>query len=226
MQPPPHRSGHRRVGVFCGPSLPPEDRIAGDGICYLPPAARGDLEGTATERTYDALLLIDGVFHYDLAPSPKECYRAAQVVRCFGAASIGALRAAECRPYGFVPLGTIARWYVRDRIDGDDEVAVLVDPRSQRALTVASVNVRHAARMAMRHGALAPLEARRWIDDARAIFYAERTWDAALALAPAHARAALAHIADRDGDLKRLDARFALRRVLRWLESSSLPLHA
>ena len=203
----------RRLAVFCGPSLPPEDRTPGADVTYLPPAARGDVERAAAE--YETVLLIDGVFHYDLAPSPKECYAAARRARCFGAASMGALRAAECRTFGFVPLGVVARWYARDVIDGDDEVAELVDPRTGRPLTVPLVDVRFAARLAVRRNVLSPGDAAAWIDAVLAIFYAERTWDDALALAPPPARVALAPIARHESDLKRLDARFALRRALR-----------
>jgi hypothetical protein len=200
------------LAVFCGPSLPPEDRIEAADVSYLAPAARGEIERAAA--SFDNLLLIDGVFHHDLAPSPKECYRAAQRVRCFGAASLGALRAAECRPYGFVPLGIIARWYIREVIDGDDEVAVSVDPRTQSALSVPSVNVRYVARLAVRRGIIAQPQADRLVAQAREVFYADRAWEDVLAIAPANARAALGVIAAREGDLKRLDARFALRRVL------------
>lgn len=200
------------LGVFCGPSLPTEDRVSAAGVYYLPPAARGDVARSAGQ--YDALLLIDGVFHHDLAPSPKECYDAAQRTRCFGASSMGALRAAECRSYGFTPLGIIARWYICGVVDGDDEVAVLVDPRTQRALSVPSVNVRYVARLAARRGVLSEREAGALVDGARDVFYAERTWDHVIDLAPAHARAALDSIAAAHGDLKRHDARFALRRLL------------
>jgi hypothetical protein len=201
------------LAVFCGPSLPPEDRIPAAGLTYLPPAARGDVARAIAH--YDSLLLIDGVFHHDLAPSPKECYDAAQRVRCFGASSLGALRAAECCRYGFSPVGIIARWYIREVIDGDDEVAVLVDPRTQRALSVPSVNVRYVARLAGRRGLLAPSEARRMVDGAREVFYADRTWRDVVDLVRPSARAAVASIAERHGDLKRYDACFALRRALR-----------
>lgn len=211
------------LGVFCGPSLPPEDRIWAGGVSYLPPAKRGDLARAAAE--YGALLLIDGVFHHDLAPSPKECYAAAQVTRCFGACSIGALRAAECWRYGFVPLGIIARWYIREVIDGDDEVAVLIDARTNRALSVPSVNVRYVARLAARRGILSPHEAGLFVDRARDVFYAERTWDHVIELAPRSARAALRSIAADHGDFKRHDARFALRRLIR-ARSAPKALHA
>lgn len=200
-----------RLGVFCGPSLPPEDRISASGVFFLPPAARGDVGRAADD--YDTLLLIDGVFHHDLAPSPRECYRAAQRARCFGASSIGALRAAECWPYGFAPLGIIARWYIRELIDGDDEVAVLFEPTTQRALTVPSVNVRYVARLSIRRGILSPRDAGLLVDRARDIFYMERTWDDVVELAPPNARAAIRSIAELEGDLKRHDARFALRRL-------------
>ncbi len=200
--------------MFAGPSLPVADRPSALNLTYLPPAARGDLSAAADR--FDALLLIDGVFHHAIAPSAKEMLAACRRVRVFGAASMGALRAAECRPYGAVPLGIIARWYGAGLIDGDDEVAVLMDAATSRALSVPSVNVRYVARLAARRGVLSGAEAADWADRARhEIFYADRSWGGAVALAPAAARAALRAIADAHGDLKRWDARFALRHVQR-----------
>ncbi len=204
---------HHRLAVFAGPSLPLEDRVVSEDTFYLPPAARGDVDRAA--REYDVVLLIDGVFHHDLAPSPKECYAALQRARMFGASSMGALRAAECAPYGFTPLGAIANWYVRDVIDGDDEVAVLTHPENHQALSVPLVNVRYVARLAHRRGLLDRAEHDAFIRRARDVFYMERTWEDVLELAPADARDAIEAIAYTEGDLKRWDARFALRTVLR-----------
>jgi hypothetical protein len=204
----------RTVGVFAGPSLPIADRLPMPGLTYLPPAARGDLAAAADR--FDAVLLIDGVFHQAIAPSPKEMLAACRRVPVFGAASMGALRAAECRPYGAIPLGVIAGWYASGTIDGDDEVAVLMDASSARALSVPAVNVRYVARLAVRRGVLTAAEARAWAGRARPeIFYADRSWTGAVALAPARSRTALLGIARTQGDLKRLDAVFALRRVRR-----------
>jgi hypothetical protein len=206
----------RTVGVFAGPSLPLADRPAVPGLIYLPPAARGDV-AAAAER-FDAVLLIDGVFHQGIAPSAKEMLAACRRVPVFGAASMGALRAAECRAFGAVPLGAIAGWYASGVIDGDDEVAVLMDAATSRALSVPSVNVRYVARLATRSGLLSAAEADIWVNRARReIFYAERSWRGAAALAPAIARDALVAIAHAHGDLKRWDARFAVRRVIRAL---------
>ena len=210
------------VAVFAGPSLPLEDRPEIDRVVYLPPAARGDVERAA--REYDVLLLIDGLFHHDLAPSPKECYAALAHARMFGAASMGALRAAECTPYGFTPLGAIAGWYAHDAIDGDDEVAVLTHPQSGGALSVPLVNVRYVARLAHHRGLLDACARDAFVARARAIFYMDRTWEDVADLLPSGIRAVFLTLAERYGDLKRSDARFALRTVLRWRERVSRPI--
>jgi ribosomal protein S12 methylthiotransferase accessory factor len=164
---------------------------------------------------YDAVLLIDGVFHHDLAPAPKECYAALAHARIFGASSMGALRAAECAPFGFTPLGAIARWYASDLIDGEDEVAVLTHPEHHGALTVPLVNVRYVARLAHRRGLIDAEERDALIARARTVFYMDRTWDDVYDAAPSRVRGEIARIAEAEGDLKRWDARFALRTVLR-----------
>jgi hypothetical protein len=200
-----------RIGVFAGPSLPAADRFAHDGLTYLPSAARGDVVRAAAQ--FDALLLIDGVFLEDLAPSPKEMLAACRRVPAFGAASIGALRAVECAPFGAHPLGTIARWYASGTIDGDDEVAVVFDPRSERALSVPLVNVRYFLWLARRAHLLAAQECAAIFAVARSLFYADRTWEEVIEPIAPLRREALLALAYGCGDLKRLDARTALRAV-------------
>ncbi len=203
--------------MFAGPSLPVPDRIERPGVTYRASAARDDV--IAAAQSFDAVLLIDGVFHHDLAPSPREVVDACERAVMLGAASMGALRAAECRSFGMIAIGAIAGWYIAERIDGDDEVAVAMHPRTHVALSVPSVNVRYTARLAQRRGILSAAEAELWAARARTeIFYADRTWDDVLALAPAARHAALEPIARSEGDLKRWDARFALRRALRLLD--------
>lgn len=199
--------------MFCGPSLPPADRTAIPGVNYLPPASRDDVTKAAAE--YDALLMIDGVFHHDLAPSPKEVLAACRGVRMFGASSMGALRAAECWPFGMVPLGIIARWYICEFIDGDDEVAVLVHPQTQQALTVPLVNVRYVAWLAKRAGAITGHEAEDIVAASRAVFYMDRTWEEVYGCIPQRTRAPIRRLVELGHDLKRLDARFALRSAVR-----------
>jgi ribosomal protein S12 methylthiotransferase accessory factor len=212
--------------VFCGPSLPASDRVHEPGVTYLAPAARGDVERAA--RTYDDVLLIDGVFHHDLAPSPKECYTATRFARMYGASSMGALRAVECAPYGFTPLGIIARWFSCGAVDGDDEVAVLAHPQTHEALSVPLVNVRYALRALRRSGAISADEEADAVARARDVYYMDRTWSDVAEILPARARDAFETVVKNGADLKGMDARFALRTVLRarmrsndaWLPSS------
>lgn len=213
-------ASHATLAVFCGPSLPLEERTAHPNVTYLAPAARYDVLRAAKE--YDAVLLIDGVFHHDLAPSPKECYEALTHARMFGASSMGALRAAECAPYGFTPLGAIANWFARDVIDGDDEVAVLTHPKTHDSLSIPLVNVRFAAWLAYRRGLLTSSERDELVRASREVFYMDRTWEDVIELAPAAVRDSFASIALNQGDLKRHDARFALRRVLRELKRGTI----
>lgn len=206
-------AGVNRIAVFLGPSLPAAERIVHPALTYVNPAARGDVERAS--REFDAVLLIDGVFHQDLAPSPKEVFAATQRCIVFGAASMGALRAAECFPYGMVPLGIIARWYMRGVVDGDDEVAVLVDPHTQTALTVPMVNVRYALRIARRRRLLNQAQCEAVYAGARGVYYMDRGWDDIFALVPQRAQNDFRALAHENADLKRHDALFALRSVLR-----------
>lgn len=202
------------AAVFAGPSLTSANRVAHPAIEYLPPAARGDVAQAATR--YASVLLIDGVFHNDVAPSPKEVYEASRTAAVYGAASMGALRAAECAAYGVTPLGIIARWYLREVLTGDDEVALLFDPSTQRALTVPSVNVRYLAWMARRKSIFDHRTAEEFVSRARAIYYMDRDWHEVLAVAAPALRTKLAALIPA-ADLKQHDALFALRRLIRSL---------
>jgi hypothetical protein len=204
-----------RVAVFAGPSLPAADRLRLANLTYLPSAARGDVEAAAGE--FDAIVLIDGVFLEDLAPSPKEVLAACRDVPLYGASSIGALRAVECAPYGAHPLGVVARWFASGRIDGDDEVALNFDARSGRPLSVPLVNVRYFIRTAVHCNLITAPEAGAIFAAARAAFYADRAWADVLMPIAEPRRTMLQKFAERHGDLKRLDAVTALRSVARRL---------
>jgi hypothetical protein len=80
------------------------------------------------------------------------------------------------------------------------------------------VNVRFVAWLARRRGVLSDKAAETFVRDARNVFYMDRTWDDVVKCAPAHARTAVQGIAQTHGDLKRLDARFALRSTLRYVQ--------
>jgi len=113
--------------LFAGPSLAGADFDLG-GIELRPPAAHGDvaiavLEGAA------AIGLVDGLFDAVAAVWHKELlFALSQGVQVLGAASMGALRAAECAAFGMQPVGEIARSYLSGARDDDADVGLVHGP--------------------------------------------------------------------------------------------------
>jgi hypothetical protein len=136
-----------------------------------------------------------------------------------GVASMGALRAAELAPCGMRGHGAVYQMYASGEIDGDDEVGVLHGPAAKGypAQTVALVNVRYAARLGARTGRVPAAAGERIVAAAKALPFAFRSWaDIGRDLGAAD-RVALrtfeSGIDAGEWDLKRLDARAALREV-------------
>lgn len=211
-----------RIIAFAGPSLPRPAAAPLDGIADLelrPPARRGDVLGALASRPR-VLLLLDGYYFDALAVSHQELLYALDAgVRVIGAASMGALRAAELAPFGMEGVGRVYGWYRDGAIDGDDEVAILHLPgeRGYRPATVALVEVRAALERLAASGALAEGRGRRLVARLRRLAFSERSPEAV----DAHARACLGEagaaglaraLAERS--VKEEDARLALCRAL------------
>jgi hypothetical protein len=156
----------------------------------------------------------------------------AQGIHVFGAASIGALRAAELDTFGMRGIGQIYEAYRDGVLEDDDEVAVLHGPEElgYPPLTEAMVNIRAALADALRCGILAATVAETLIQIAKDLFYKERTYEAVLSRAaesgfPAAALRKLAewlpagHI-----DQKRLDAEAMLEAIRAHLDAKVPPL--
>ncbi|MFF4010634.1 TfuA-like protein [Streptomyces sp. NPDC001717] len=113
------------IHVFTGPTLAPSEPALSTGhLRALPPARHGDFDDAAIEAGH-TVVLIDGVYHQAPALRHKEILAAiARGVRVIGAASIGALRAAELHGHGMIGSGRIYGAYRRGVLTGDDEVAV------------------------------------------------------------------------------------------------------
>ncbi len=106
--------------LFAGPSLFGADRALG-GIDVRPPARQGDVYRAVRDGAA-AIGLVDGVFGSVPSVWHKEIlFALSQGVAVLGAASLGALRAAECHRFGMRPVGTIAAEYISGarRDDGD-----------------------------------------------------------------------------------------------------------
>ncbi|MEZ4368577.1 MAG: TfuA-like protein [Kofleriaceae bacterium] len=115
----------RGTVVFVGPSLPAaEVRARLPGAVVAPPAAAGDILRWATQaRPPRRLALIDGFFERMAAPWHKELlYALERGLEVYGAASMGALRAAELDRFGMIGVGRVYRGYATGAIVADDEV--------------------------------------------------------------------------------------------------------
>jgi hypothetical protein len=125
------------VVVFLGPTLPRADALAMlPSARVLPPARQGDVFRAVRELRPSSIGLVDGAFLDVPAVWHREILWALeQGVRVFGAASMGALRAAELHGFGMQGVGAVFAAY-RDGVlpswDGafedDDEVAVVHAP--------------------------------------------------------------------------------------------------
>jgi hypothetical protein len=168
--------------IFVGPSLTGFDWPS-DLISFLkPPAACGDILVAAHEGA-SHILLIDGYFESRQSVWHKEILWAMeQGVLCMGAASMGALRAAELQAYGMIGIGIIFDCYLSGSLTGDDEVAVTHGPAELGycATSEALVNVRATLRAACVAGGLTKASCDALIIRAQDIFFKDRTWGAIL----------------------------------------------
>lgn len=206
------------IAVFVGPTLPAaEVRARLPGARVLPPVAVGDVLVLARRRGVAQLAIIDGAFEHMAAVWHKEILLAIERgIAVWGAASMGALRAAELSPLGMRGVGAIYRDFAAGRLVADDEVAVAHLPAEYgyRATSEALVNLRHGIATAPMLGARTRAAL---IELARARFYRERSWEALIG----DARGAGLPRRQIDGlaawpkpDRKAADARLLLRRLL------------
>jgi hypothetical protein len=123
--------------VFTGPTLPAEAAAALlPGAVVVPPARQGDVFRAVRDRRPRAVGIIDGVFLHEPAVWHREILWAlSEGVHVFGAASMGALRAAELAQFGMRGVGRVFESYVAgawpgfaDAFEDDDEVAVVHAP--------------------------------------------------------------------------------------------------
>jgi hypothetical protein len=166
------------VHVYCGPTITPAEVLGIiPGASVHPPVQHGDVLRLAVSPG-DTVIIIDGVFHAVAAVRHKEILDLlARGVRVVGAASMGALRAAELYPYGMTGVGAIFAAYRDGIIDADDEVAVAhTDDCRQSSEPLADIRALVAAAVA--DGFLDHQEAERVIGHVRSVPYPERTWPA------------------------------------------------
>ena len=174
-------SGGPLTWVFVGPTLSADEvRSVLPDARVLPPIAAGDLWALPIDPG-DTVAIIDGFFLQRRSIRHKELIDLLrQSVRVVGAASMGALRAAELHQAGMVGVGRIFSWYRDGIIDADDEVAVVhADAEAGYAQrTRAVVDLRASLKRAVDAGEISPDMESRVLDVVRSMPFIERDDDA------------------------------------------------
>lgn len=165
--------------VFLGPSLAVEQATQLLDAVYLPPIQQGDLL-RLLDRNPLHVGIVDGYFETVPAVWHKEILLAmSKGVHVFGAASMGAIRAAELHSFGMVGIGTIFEWYRDGKITADDEVAVRHGPAElgYLALSQALVDIRDSCAAAQQAGIIDGKLAEKIIEVARKLPYWDRSYE-------------------------------------------------
>jgi len=165
--------------LFAGPSLFGQafDR---NGLDIRPPARQGDLHRAVLDGA-TAIGLVDGVFGFVPSVWHKEILFALQQgVHVLGAASLGALRAAECASFGMEPIGSIALSYLDGERIEDGDVCLAHAPAEMDFMPLSDPLVDAEATIAAmaRAGVIDADQAVALRKAAQALHFTDRTADA------------------------------------------------
>jgi hypothetical protein len=176
------------IAVFVGPTLSAAEARAALPVAeLLPPAKQGDLY-CAVRRGATILGLIDGYFDQVESVAHKEVLWAmGEGVHVLGAASMGALRAAELSSFGMEGVGEIFAQLERGDLTDDDEVAVAhaSAEHGYRRASEAMVDIRATLAAARAEGVIGPDTHDRLVRAAKALFYPDRAYPIVLSRAEA-----------------------------------------
>ena len=174
--------------IFAGPTLASPHDVRVLDATWLPPAKHGDVYRAVSLLRPRAIGIVDGYFQWAPSVWHKEILWAIQQgVHVFGAASMGALRAAELAPFGMRGVGRIFEAY-RDGVlarcgnepfEDDDEVAVVHGPPESGyiAASEAMVNMRCTLADAQTAGMISAAARARLVAIAKALFFPERSYE-------------------------------------------------
>lgn len=165
-----------RTVIFAGPSIYGLDLSPYAAFEWQAPAAAGDILRAAHARV-GAIGLVDGLYGDTPAVWHKEILHAlASGIAVYGAASMGALRAAECAPFGMTGIGSIFEEYASGHRTSDADVALSHAPKELgfKPVTLALVDVEATLEAMAADDPQADYSALQL--SARAIHFSRRTW--------------------------------------------------
>jgi len=175
------------VYVFLGPTLAESAARAELDAVYLPPVSEGDVYRLQRRRPR-VIGMVDGYFEYVPAVWHKEImWIMERGVHVFGAASMGALRAAELDTFGMRGVGWVYQAFRDGTLERDDEVAVKHGAADDgyRVLSEAMVNIRTTLQAAHQQGIISDTTRDILMVTGAALFYHDRNWPGLLRAAGA-----------------------------------------
>lgn len=206
--------------VFAGPSVHRLDLPSEPGFDLTSPAGCGDV-AKAVRHGRRVIGLIDGLFESGPAVWHKEIlFALASGCTVLGASSMGAIRAAECAPFGMIGIGQVFNDYLSGRRCADADVALVHGPAElgYLPLSVALVDVDDAVRRMQAAGIMSPALGAELQRRAAATFFKSRSWQGLLGAAGVSeetARGIRRWIADNGPGLKSRDALLLLQALER-----------
>jgi len=172
-----------KVCIFLGPTLDAAAARRELDAVILPPAAQGDVYRAAQARPL-AIGIVDGYFEHVPSVWHKEILWAmSRGIHVYGAASIGALRAAELSSFGMEGVGAVYEAFARGDLEDDDEVAVAhaLAEDGYRPLSEPMVDIRSTLARARAEGVIGEATERALVQVGKTLFYADRSYRAVLA---------------------------------------------
>ena len=147
-----------------------------DDVMVFPPVKAGDIIHSC-RLSPKYILIIDGAFEACASVWHKEILYALSLnIPVIGAASMGALRAAELYDYGMTGIGLIYGYYKTGILLDDDELAVsyVQDNDYIRPVSDAMINIRETVKSAISQGVISEAVAGKIIRDIKAKSYKTR----------------------------------------------------
>jgi hypothetical protein len=211
--------------VFAGPSLPKRPDLTWkpllEQVQLRPPAQHGDLLAVMNERPRTLVLLdgyyFDGCNHIVPAVKPEELLSALGArVKIIGAASMGAIYAAELSQYGITGIGQVFEWFRDGILQGSDELVILHLPEEfgYQHMTIALVEIRYALQQLVNEQIISTTASQSFIQATKELPFTERSSDVILQLAYSYLNESSVEILRRSlisNSVKQADAKLALQ---------------
>lgn len=144
---------------------------------YHPPVKCGDLIRLFRLKP-KRIVIIDGIYETIPAVWHKEIMLGLDNgIEIYGAASMGALRAAELHPFGMIGVGKVFQDFLNKTLNDDDEVAVLHQNHDHHYTPIndAMVNIRATLELAYQHGVISIATKQHLIEECKRQFYPHRS---------------------------------------------------